>query len=296
MAFLFAHFIGEQPDGEQVYFSVSQDGLHWIDLYDGKPVLKSKIGACGVRDPFIVKHPGTGRYYLMSTDLRIASGITWQQAKAESSRDIIVWKSDDLLHWSDPQACTVGAEGVGCVWAPEAIYDREKRQFFLFFASYVHVLDKLRIYGTFTSDFHVYSEPFVNLERERSVIDTTMIEINGKYYRISKNEIECTLELEVSDSPYQHFTRIDSAVLRDLHGVDGPEIYPLPDGKSYCLIADQFIARKGYLPLISDDLISGAFSILPTDHYDFGQTHKRHGGVIFISDQEYRALIQHFSA
>ncbi len=26
-AYLFAHFIGEQKDGEQIYFSVSRDGL-----------------------------------------------------------------------------------------------------------------------------------------------------------------------------------------------------------------------------------------------------------------------------
>ncbi len=27
-AYLFAHFIGEEKNGEQIYFSVSQDGLH----------------------------------------------------------------------------------------------------------------------------------------------------------------------------------------------------------------------------------------------------------------------------
>ena len=42
--YLFAHFIREQKDGEQVYFSLSKDGLHWKDLYGGKPVLISKVG------------------------------------------------------------------------------------------------------------------------------------------------------------------------------------------------------------------------------------------------------------
>ena len=40
-AYLFAHFIGEEKDGEQIYFSVSQDGLHWTDLNEGTPVLFS---------------------------------------------------------------------------------------------------------------------------------------------------------------------------------------------------------------------------------------------------------------
>ena len=39
MAYLFTHFIGEQPQGEQIYFSLSKDGLHWKDLHDGKPVI-----------------------------------------------------------------------------------------------------------------------------------------------------------------------------------------------------------------------------------------------------------------
>ena len=70
-AYLFAHFIGEQKDGEQVYFSVSRDGLHWKDLNNGNPVLYSKIGEAGARDPFLVKDEKNNKYYLIATDLRI---------------------------------------------------------------------------------------------------------------------------------------------------------------------------------------------------------------------------------
>ena len=73
-AYLFAHFIGEEKDGEQVYFSVSTDGLHWQDLNDSKPVLRSSIGERGARDPFIVRDPNSGVYYLIATDLRIEAG------------------------------------------------------------------------------------------------------------------------------------------------------------------------------------------------------------------------------
>lgn len=30
--YLFVHFTGEQQYGEQIYFSISRDGLHWKDL------------------------------------------------------------------------------------------------------------------------------------------------------------------------------------------------------------------------------------------------------------------------
>lgn len=81
--YLFVHFTGEQKDGEQIYFSVSRDGLHWTDLNNGKPVLYSHIGECGVRDPFPVKNPMNGRYYLIATDLRIEKGEGWQAAQEQ---------------------------------------------------------------------------------------------------------------------------------------------------------------------------------------------------------------------
>ncbi|MBQ9198318.1 MAG: glycoside hydrolase family 43 protein [Clostridia bacterium] len=293
MSYLFAHFTGEQLDGEQIYFSVSRNGLFWTDLNDGKPALRSCIGTKGVRDPFLVRHPDTGRCYLIATDLRIASGVTWQQAKAEASRNIIIWESDDLLHWDGPRTCTVGAEGTGCVWAPEAIFDREKQQFFVFFSSYVHKLDKLRIYGTWTKDFHTFSLPFIYFEKAESVIDTTLIEAKGKFYRISKSDTYKRLELEESDSLYHSFRPVFSQALADLSGVEGPEIYPLPNG-SYCLIADQYASQKGYLPLITDDLSTGNFCIPPISQYHFGITRKRHGGIMEISAQEYQSLIQFY--
>lgn len=29
--YLFVYFIGEEKDGEQIYFSLSRDGLHWTE-------------------------------------------------------------------------------------------------------------------------------------------------------------------------------------------------------------------------------------------------------------------------
>ncbi len=47
--YLFVHFIGEQSaHSEQVYFSVSPDGLHWQDLNQGQSVLCFGMGDCGV--------------------------------------------------------------------------------------------------------------------------------------------------------------------------------------------------------------------------------------------------------
>ena len=69
--YLFVHFTGEEKLGEQIYFALSRDGLHWMDLNEGKPVLVSDIGEAGVRDPFILRNPLNGKYVIIATDLRI---------------------------------------------------------------------------------------------------------------------------------------------------------------------------------------------------------------------------------
>ena len=296
--YLFAHFIGEQKDGEQIYFAVSRDGLHWRDLNEGRPILYSRIGTCGVRDPFLVRHPVTGMYYLIATDLRIEAGNGWEQAQEAGSRDLIVWETKDLAHWSRERACTVGIPGAGCVWAPEAVYDREKEAFLVFFASKVKqegdTQGKHRIYAAYTKDFHEFSRTFLYFERENHVIDTTILQSGGKYFRISKDETSKRLILEVADSLLGEYVRLDSPVLNALDGVEGPEGYLLPDGRTWCLIADQFQAGKGYLPMVSRDLGKEDFRILTPEEYDMGVNKKRHGGILQVTDEEYETLVRFY--
>lgn len=292
--YLFVYFIGEEKDGEQIYFSLSRDGLHWTDLNQGKPVLYSHTGTCGVRDPFLVRSPLNGQFYLIATDLRIEAGHGWKAAEEQGSRNLIVWESPDLVHWSEERSCEVGIPGAGCVWAPEAVFDKEKKAFLVFFASKTkrenETEGKQKIYAAWTEDFISFSETFLYMERENHVIDTTILESQGRYYRVSKDETEKRLILEAAESLLGEFTKIDSQALAELKGVEGPEGYLLPDGKTWCLIADQFAEGKGYLPMLTEDLSSGDFRILKPDQYDLGRTKKRHGGILQITDEEYERL------
>lgn len=99
MAYLFVHFTGEDENGEQIYFSVSKDGLHWMDLGSG-PALVSDIGEKGVRDPFLVRNCLNGKFYLMATDLRIANQKGWNTAQYNGSLNLILWESDTLTGWA----------------------------------------------------------------------------------------------------------------------------------------------------------------------------------------------------
>ena len=293
--YLFAHFIGEQEDGEQIYFSVSRDGLHWAELNGGKAVLRSEIGEKGARDPFLIRSPWKegAKFYLIATDLRIAAGKGWEKAQYAGSRDMLIWESDNLTEWRGPRAHRIGVEGAGCVWAPEAVYDEKKDAILVFWASMVD--RKQKIYASYTRDFKSFSEPFIFLEKENHVIDSTIIPGDGGYYRYTKDETTKNICVDFGTTlKPEDFKEIPSKTLSGLSGVEGPEIFKFHDREGWCLIVDRFATHKGYLPLVTRDLKSGEFRILEDSGFDMGVTVKRHGGIIPVTEEEYQSLEEKF--
>ncbi len=57
---------------------------------------------------------------------------------------------------------------------------------------------------------------------------------------------------------------------------------------------DRFAEGKGYLPLLTSDLESGEFRVLPEGSFDLGKTKKRHGGVLPITADECSRLLAAF--
>jgi hypothetical protein len=67
--YLMAHFTGESSMGEQIYFALSTDGLHWTDVNNSQPVLISNVGELGVRDPAIIRSADGTKFWIIATDL-----------------------------------------------------------------------------------------------------------------------------------------------------------------------------------------------------------------------------------
>lgn len=292
--YLFVYFTGESKDGEQIYFSISKDGLHWQDLNKWKPVLRSQIGECGVRDPFILHSVLDENYYILGTDLRIASGKGWHAAQYEGSTQMFIWQSKDLLHWSGPWGFSVGIHGAGCVWAPEAVYDPKEKAYLVFWASKVKEPSdenaKHRIYCSYTKDFHHFTSATKYIERSHDVIDTTIVEENGIFYRFSKDETTKNIRMESSQYLQGGFEEIDSDTLHEKMGLEGPAAFPLKTEGEWCLMVDQFAKGLGYLPLYCNNLKGGNFKEFEPSAYDMGENRKRHGSVLPISEQQYQSI------
>lgn len=285
--YLFVTFTGEHEDGEQIYLALSEDGFHWKDLNGGKPVLRSGIGEKGVRDPFLLRSVDGSRYYLMATDLKIASGKSWEEARSHGSRSMIVWGSEDLLHWSEPKSCELGTEASGCVWAPEAIYSPEKKAYMVFWSSFFG--GRHQICRAYTRDFRTFEQKGLYMEQPYDVIDMTIIRDGGRYYRFYKNEQEKYLCMDHGSDLEGPFTPIRSLDLKDRTGVEGPTLFPLKE-KGWCLLVDQFAVGGGYIPLLAVSLPEGRFKSMEKGRYDMGMLQKRHGSVLPLAKDEYCAV------
>lgn len=127
-AYLFVHFINDndkKENTEQIYFSVSKDGLKWDTLNGRKAVLTSKLGDLGVRDPFIIRSPKENKFYIIATDLSIYYRKDWGEVQRSGSQCVMIWESTDIVNWSEQRMVKIGSDTAGCVWAPEAIYDKK---------------------------------------------------------------------------------------------------------------------------------------------------------------------------
>ena len=293
--YLFVTFKGEQtPMSEQIYFAVSPDGHKWEALNQSQPVLVSALGEKGVRDPYLLRSHDGKKYYLIATDLSINLNGNWNRATHAGSKSIVIWDSTDLVHWSPPRLVKVSPDDAGCTWAPEAVYDEDRKEYLIFWASMTASdnFSKQRIWAAWTKDFVTFGKPFVYIDKPWHVIDTDIVRENNKYYRFSKDEQYAAITMETSTNligPWNDATNFSLAKIR---GYEGPECYPINPaaaGKpaTWCLILDQYSKGTGYQPFVTEDLSGGQFK--PGEGFAF-PFRLRHGSPLLISEAEYERL------
>ncbi len=302
-AYLFAHFIGESPRGEQIYFSVSEDGLNWTDLNNSEPVLLSDLGDKGVRDPSLLRLADGKKFILLATDLRIANGKGWDAARFHGSTSLVFWESADLVNWSRTWMVDVAGAipGAGCAWAPEAIFDEARGDYFVYWAT-ISPRDgvrEARIYGARTTDFRSFSPPELYIERSGQgvdggdIIDTQIIEVKGQKHRYYRASRDTQITIEGADLIAGPWERVgDLAPLGyTARQLEGPILFQFNQEQKWGLLADQYAAGRGYLPLTSTKLDDPrGFRVLPAGSYSFGASLKRHGGILNITASELAAL------
>ena len=309
--YLFSYFTGEDTaNGEQVYNALSNgdDPLSWREINNANPVLTSTLGTTGLRDPFIIRSPEGDKFYQIATDLKIYGNGDWDAAQRTGSKSIMVWESTDLVNWTNQRLVKISPDTAGNTWAPEAYYDPTIGAYVVFWASKLydaadtgHTGDTYNrmMYAT-TRDFYTFSEPKVWKDPGYSVIDSTMIERNGTYYRFTKDERNAS-----SSSPCSKFVIEEkSAAIRNtdydfvsecigsgtVSAAEGPLVFKSNTEDKWYLFLDEYGGR-GYTPFSSTDLDSGKWT--PETAYTL-PSKPRHGTVLPVTAEEYNRLLARY--
>ncbi|WP_084103211.1 glycoside hydrolase family 43 protein [Demequina sp. NBRC 110056] len=318
--YLMVHFV-EDSHGyrEKVHLSISRgdDPTAWDRLNGGEPILASSMSTTGVRDPFLLHRPDTGRYYLIATDLRVfgADEAGWSVWGSEYSTRMNVWESEDLVTWGEQRQIDValGPDGMpdpaaphmGMMWAPEALwvdeYDADGGAFVVYWAS-AGADGRQRIIWGATRDFTQsgWLTGGVLIDAPGDVIDTTMIREGGRTYRVTKdNGTARGLFMEHSDDarwwlPEATWTQTQIHLGAGYVGgdpglVEGPALFRVHREDLWYLLVD-VIPDVGYRPMVATDLDAPEpWSEVAQADFDLAPATK-HGGVIPLTRERYDAL------
>ena len=308
--YLFAYFTGEHTaDGEQIRFALcdSPRPARWRELSDPAPL--APVGG-GARDPFLVRAADGSGFHLLATDLRIHGSDDWEQAIAHGSRSLLVWHSTDLRGWEGPHRVEVMPEQAGCVWAPEAVWDPQRERYLVFWASTLYDEDDPghlrpsyhRMCCATTKDFRSFTAPSVWFDTGSPVIDSTVVEHEGWFYRFSKDErlpgttdakfvfVERSRELGADryEPVARGVGRGTEAVPGLLHA-EGPIVLPAPQGRGWLLLLDEFGGR-GYVPFFAERLDSAHWHPVTEPELCAVPPGMRHGSVLPLTEAECAAL------
>ncbi len=136
-AYLLVYF---KDDTHGLYFALSKDGYAFTDVNNEKTVVAGDTIAeqHGIRDPHIMRGKD-GWFYMAMTDLHIYGkqkgyrDTEWERPSESygwgNNRSFVLMKSKDLIHWTHSILDIQKAYpelNVGCVWAPELIYDKDR--------------------------------------------------------------------------------------------------------------------------------------------------------------------------
>lgn len=318
-AYLFVHFREKRtPDGEQVHFALSRDGLHWEAVNGGRPVLWAYHGKKGVRDFAVCRSRIDGRFYIVATDLSLAYGMrnefagSWALVGSQGSRALSVWESEDLVHWTEQRLCDVCPPEFGCAWAPDITYDEAQGDYLLHWSSTTSRDHYARhaIYYSRTRDFKTFTPAQLLYAKEDGpVIDSAMVKEGDVYYLFVKSagnpDAVILLRSDSITGPFERVPAFD----RSMEACDGPcneapALLRLEDGR-WCMFIDYYGvpgAGQGYIPFVSEDIASGRFvrctAARGADAGDAGAMFTfpygfKHGSILPITPEEYERIRSH---
>lgn len=311
MKYLFVHFREKwTEDGEQIYFSVSNDGYNWEGVNGCNPVITATKGDRGVRDITITRTKEND-FVIMATDLALIRNLDLKYngnikgAFKNGSKAIAMWKSKDLINWSEEILVELSDESLGCFWAPGIFFDDINDEYIIHWSSTNKANDfsGLDIYCCKTKDFEIFSKPSLFYRKNDSeTLDSFIYKSNGIYHFFVKSASNPKAVIHETSTtlfgPYTRDRHFDEQMSKlDIPATyEAPMMYKLSDGK-ICLMMDFYGCdekeKMGYVPFIMDSAENVELNCAK-DKFNFPYGFK-HGVVIEISEEEYERIKNKFN-
>ena len=227
--YLTTYFTGNGESG--ALFAVSDDGFDWRPLKEPNvAAVPAVVGASKlVRDPCYVEGP-KGEWFMVWTS-------DWW------GRDLGVSKLEGGK-WGPPRLVAgIAPEGAKNTWAPEAVWDPQKKHYLLYWSSTVPGAfpetevagddNNHRFYMATTKDFRTFTPTKLLWDPGFNVIDATILPFRGQWLMIAKDERKVpvakkSLFVATAPSPEGPWT----LGARDLAGkswIEGPTAVDLGD-------------------------------------------------------------------
>lgn len=296
-----------------LHMAISHDGYTFTALNQDKPIIAGDTIAeqHGIRDPHIFRAPD-GMFYMAMTDLHVfglRDGIRTTQWERDgqkygwgNNRGLVLMKSKDLIHWKrtnlDFQKLGGKWKEVGCVWAPELVYDQEKQKILMHFTTRFGN-GKNMIYAVYMNDDfdQMEGEPqllFSSPENRYNVIDSDIIKVGDLYHLFYvSHENGARIKHATSsriNGPYKMDDLYDDGITVS-H--EAPNCWKRINEKKWVIMHDNFSIKPHNFGFTeTTDFVH----YTPIGYFDKGKmkrtnfSEQKHGAVIWLTKKEVKRL------
>ena len=216
-----------------------------------------------------------------------------------------MWKSKDLVNWSDEMLINLSGGKLGCLWAPGIFFDENSGNYIVHWSSSCKDdnYSGLSIYYSCTKDFEIFTEPKLFFRKKDSeTLDSCIVKENDVYHFFVKSaDTPKAVIHETSNDlfgPYKRDEAFDEQMkalpLKEKY--EAPTVFRLNDGK-LCLLMDFYGCdrreEQGYVPFVTNSLDNIRLDAAK-DKFYFPYGFK-HGVVLEINDEEYKRILQKYN-
>jgi len=305
-----------------LHMAVSMDGYNWESLANDAAIIAGDTIAVqrGIRDPHIFRGPD-GAFYLAMTDLHIYAqregyrDTQWERDGRKyawgNNRGLVLMKSTDLEHWTRTNLdfSSLGViDGedwgeVGCVWAPETVYDYETNQLMVHFTTRFGAGRNMIYYVYMNDDFtQMTSQPrllFQAPEKAYNVIDSDIIKVGDTYHLFYVSHEHGAKPKHAYSTNITGPYKIDDTYHdNERRGHEAPNCWKRIGTDTYVLMYDNFNIKPMNFGFVET---RDFFTWKPIGYFGDGvMTRKnfeeqKHGSVIWLTKKEAKRLLKRYN-